>query len=55
MEIPSAPLFEPEAVEGAVWDLKVPQNEKLVIQIKEETRSSKVSSEDGRKTRFSYP
>jgi len=39
--------------------MKVPQNEKLVIKIKEETRSSKVSSkissEDGRKTRVSYP
>jgi hypothetical protein len=55
MDIPAAPLFEPEAVEGAVWDLKVAQNEKLVIKIKEHSQSSKVSSDDGRKTRVSYP
>jgi len=50
-EIPSAPVFEPE---GVVFNMSMPQNDKLVIQIKEETRSSKISSEDGRKTNKSY-
>lgn len=51
-EIPSAPIFELE--EEAV-DLKKLKKDNLVIEIKEETRSSKVSSDDGRKTRVSNP
>lgn len=51
-EIPSAPIFE---LEEEALDLKKLKKENLVIEIKEETRSSKVSSDDGQKTRVSYP
>jgi hypothetical protein len=48
--MPSAPEFDPDT---AVFEMKAPQNEKLVIKFKEECRSSKVSSDDGLKTRIS--